>query len=230
MCGSNNQQQQISDAQQQMYQNLNSNYQTTFAQQQDILKAMNAEFLPIMQAGPVQEGMTDAQKQAINNQGYGNINTQLEQAQRATAQQLAARGGGNTLLPSSVGQNLLSANTNAAALARANLANQTTAQSYALGRQNWTAATGALAGVSQMTNPLGYAGASTGAGSAASTSAYQIAQASNSVWNGAIGALGSLGGAALGNWGALFPKGAGGGGGSSIVAPTGGFDPSSMYA
>jgi hypothetical protein len=208
MCGANDQQKEIGDQQQQMYKTLNDNYQKTFGQTQDILNALNAEFMPIMQQGPMQEGMTPEQKVAINAPQFQSINDNYAQAQRATAQLLAARGGGNTLLPSSVDANLLAQNAMASAKQRANVESNTLNQSYTLGRQNWTAATGVLSNVAQLTNPLGYAGASTSAGGAAATTANQIAQANNSVWNGAIGALGSLGGAALGNWGAIFPKGA----------------------
>lgn len=210
MCGSTGEQQAISFAQQQMYTNLNNNYATTFGQQQDILKAMTDAFTPIFQAGPNQQGMTQAQQDTLNQAQYQTINQQYAQAQRATAQQLAARGGGNALLPSSTTANALAAGTNMAAQNRAAVASNTVNQSYALGRQNWTAATSALSCIAGMTNPLGYAGASTGAGSAAATTANQMAQQSNSIWTGAMGALGSLGSAALGNWGALFPKAASG--------------------
>ena len=111
MCGSNSQQKQISDAQQQMYTNLNNNYATTFGQQQDILKAINAEFLPIMQAGPVQQGMTQANQDAINHSAIcadhqSAIRSRRRERPRSNS---PPRGGGNALLPSSTTANALAA-------------------------------------------------------------------------------------------------------------------------
>jgi len=234
MCGATDTQKEIGDEQQKMYKNLNDHFAETFAQSQDILKALNDSFMPIMQAGPMQEGYTDAQKTAINAPQLQTVNDEYAKAQRATAQLLAARGGGNTLLPSSVDANLLARNTLEAAKQRTGIQSNTLNQSYALGRQNWQAATGVLTNTAQITSPLGYAGASTNAGSAAANTANQIAMANNSVWNSAIGALGSVGGAALGNWGALIPKPPAGGGngpsgGSGIYAPPAGSEAPSQY-
>lgn len=199
MCGSTGQQQQISDAQQQMYNTLNQSYQTAFGQSQAITSALTAQFLPILQAGPSQTGFSQAQLNNMNTQATQGVATNYAQAQKATAQALAAQGGGNTLLPNSVSANLLAQNTNAAAALRSNLQSQIMQQNYAQGYQNWTGAASALSNTAGLLNPNAYASSSTGAGTAAANTANQIAQQSNSVWNAAIGALGSIGGAALGN-------------------------------
>jgi hypothetical protein len=199
MCGSTSGQQQISDSQQQMYQTLNQNYATTFGQDQAITSALTAQFQPILAAGPNQQGFSPGETQALNTGATENIAQNYAQAQKATAQQLAARGGGNTLLPSSVSANILAQGTNAAAAQRASAQNTIQQASYAQGYQNWQQAAGVLSNTAGLINPLGYAGASTGAGTAAANTANQIAQQQNSIWNAAIGALGSVGGAALGN-------------------------------
>jgi hypothetical protein len=219
MCGSSGQQQQISDSQQQMYQTLNQNYATTFGQDQAITSALTAQFQPILAAGPNQQGFSPGETQTLNTAATENIAQNYAQAQKATAQQLAARGGGNTLLPSSVSANILAQGTNSAAAQRASAQNTIQQASYAQGYKNWNQAASVLSNTAGLINPLGYAGASTGAGTAAATTANQIASQQNSIWNAAIGALGSVGGAALGNWSNIFPKTPAAPGSPNLMAP-----------
>lgn len=203
MCGSNSQQQQISDAQQQMYQTLNQSYQTAFGQSQAITNALTAQFQPILAAGPGQQGFSAGESQALNTQASEGVAQNYAAAQKATAQILAARGGGNTTLPDSISANLVAQNANQAAQQRAQAQNTILQANYAQGYQNWNQAANVLNSTAGLLNPNAYASSSTGAGSAAATTANQIAMANNSVWNAAIGALGSVGGAALGNVGSL---------------------------
>jgi hypothetical protein len=200
MCGANQQQQQISDAQQQMYNTLTASYQTAFGQSQAITSALTAQFMPIMQAGPSQTGYSQAELNALNTQATQSVATNYAQAQRATAQALAAQGGGNTLLPNSISANLLAQNTNAAAAQRTSLQNTITQNNYAQGYQNWNTAASVLNNTAGLLNPNAYASSATSAGTSAANTANQIAQQNNSIWNAAIGALGSVGGAALGGY------------------------------
>jgi hypothetical protein len=202
MCGSNNDQSQIEASQQAFYKTLNDNYTTMFGQQQAVLSALTSTFQPILQAGPLQAGYSPTQATALNTQSSETVASQYAAAQKATAQILAARGGDSTL-PSSVNANILAQNTNQYAAQRAQALNQNTVNNYQMGYSNWQNAAGVLSNVANLQNPNAYAGQATGAGSAAGTTANQIAQQSNSVWNAAIGALGSIGGAALGNFGGL---------------------------
>lgn len=199
MCGPSQQEKDISASQQKMYDTLSSNYQSTFGQQQAITKSLTDMFTPILQAGPSQTGFSDSQTNAMRTQAAENVGTDYANAQKATANILAARGGGNTLLPDSTSANILAQNANQYARANATAQTDITRQNYAQGYQNWQAASGVLGNTAGIINPLGYAGQSTGAGSAASTSAQAMAAQSNSIWNSAIGALGGIGGAALGN-------------------------------
>jgi hypothetical protein len=208
MCGASQQQKDISNAQQQMYQTLNQNYATTFGQDQAITGALTAAFTPILQAGPSQTGFSPAEDTAMRTQNTEAVTANYAQSQKAAAAALAGQGGGNMPQASSVNANILAANANAAAQARSQGELGITKLNYAQGYSNWQAATQALSTTAGLINPLGYAGASTGAGSAAATSANQISAANLSPWTSAIGALGSLGGAALGNWQNLFPKAA----------------------
>jgi hypothetical protein len=197
MCGSTGQQQQISDAQQQMYTTLTNAYNTTFGQDQAITSALTAQFQPILAAGPSQTGFSTGESTSLNTSAAENIAQNYAAAQKATAQVLAARGGGNTMLPSSVSANLLAQNTNLAAQQRSQAQNTIQQANYAQGYQNWQQAANVLGSTASLINPLGYASSATGAGTAAATTANQIASQQNSVWNAAIGALGGVAGSAL---------------------------------
>jgi hypothetical protein len=111
---------------------------------------------------------------------------------------LAAKGGGNTFLPSSTTANILAGNANAAAATRAQGSNQINLANYAQGYQNWNTAASVLGSTAGLLNPTGFAGATTGAGTSAMNSATQLAQSSFAPWGAALGALGSVGGLAAG--------------------------------
>jgi hypothetical protein len=197
-----------------MYTTLNNNYSTAFGQDQAITGALTAAFTPILAAGPNQTGMSPSQLNALETQNTESTAQNYKQAQTATAQTIAAEGGGNTLIPSSTSANAAALNANAAAQQRSQGDLNITNEDYALGRQNWTTAASALGNLSNTLNPNAYASSATSGGTAAANSANQIALQSNSVWNAAIGALGSLGGAAItsgfGGGGSSLPSGYGG--------------------
>jgi hypothetical protein len=196
MCGATDQQKEITDEQQQFYQNLTQQYSTIFGENQAITGALTSAFTPILQAGPSQTGFSPAEDTALQTQNTEGVATNYAAAQKATADILAARGGGNTLLPSSVDSTLLAQNANQAAAQRASGANTIEQANYAQGYQNWNTAASILGSTAGLLNPTAYSGAATGAGTAAGTSAYQVAEAANSPWNAAFGALGSVAGLA----------------------------------
>ena len=202
MCGSNQNQQDITDEQQAFYKTLNDQYNTVFGQNQAITGALTSIFTPILQAGPGQQGFSAAQDTAMRTQNTENVATDYAQAQRATAQVLAAKGGGNTFLPSSTTANILAGNANAAAATRAQGENQITQQNYQQGYQNWQTAANVLGSTAGLLNPTGYAGVANTAGQNASTSATALATSQFAPWGAAIGALGSVAGAAAGGYAA----------------------------
>lgn len=197
MCGATQQQQQISDEQQQFYQKLSQEYDTIFGQNQAITQALTSAFMPILQAGPSQTGFSQSQDTALRTQNTETVATDYAQAQRATAQILAAKGGGNTMLPSSVTSNILAQNANAAAATRAQGENAITQANYQQGYQNWNTAANVLGSTANLINPNSYSGSATDAGKAAGTTANQIAEANFAPWGAAAGALGAIGGAAV---------------------------------
>ncbi len=200
MCGATDQQKQVSTEEQDFYKNLTQQYGTVFGQSQEITGALTKAFMPILQAGPSQAGFSPEQLAAERTANTEAVGQSYAQAQKATAQILAARGGGNTLLPSSVDANILARNTNEAARQRAMGENTITQANYAQGYQNWQTAAGVLGSTAGLVDPNRFASTTTGAGNAAMGSATDIANASNSPWNAAFGALGAIGGAATGGY------------------------------
>jgi hypothetical protein len=197
MCGATQQQKDITDEQQAFYQKLSDQYSTIFAQNQGITSALTSAFMPILTAGPSQTGFSPSQENAMRTQNTETVGTDYAQAQRATAQILAAKGGGNTMLPSSVTSNILAANTNAAAAQRAQGENTITQANYAQGYQNWNTAANVLGSTANLINPNNYASSATTAGNSASTSANNVAASSFAPWGAAFGALGAVGGQAV---------------------------------
>ena len=202
MCGATQQQKDITDEQQAFFKQLTEQYATVFGQNQAITGALTSAFTPILDAGPSQTGFSDSQRTAMETQNTENVATNYAQAQKATAQILAARGGGNTLMPSSVDANLLAQNTVAAANQRTAGQNTITQANYAQGYQNWNTAANVLGSTAGLLNPTGYAGQATGAGQQASSSATAVANSQFAPWGAAFGALGAVGGAAASGYAA----------------------------
>lgn len=206
MCGPSGQQTQITDEQQEFFKNLTQQYSTIFGENQGIVSSLTSAFTPILEAGPSQTGYSPSEANALNTQATEKTATDYAQAQRATAQMLAGRGGGvntlggggtgSNLLPSSVNANILANNANAAATERATLQNQNLVGNYQQGYQNWNTAATVLGNTAGLVNPTQYAGQVTGAGQQAAGSAEAMAQEQYAPWGAAIGALGSVGGLA----------------------------------
>jgi hypothetical protein len=198
MCGTSEEQKDISADQTAFYKNLSDQYSTIFGQNQAIVGALTSQFLPILQAGPSQTGFSQGQENALRTQNIENVATDYAQAQRATAQILAARGGGNTLLPSSVDANLIAQNAAAAAAQRSAGDLGITNANYAQGYQNWNTAANVLGSTAQLINPNSYASSATTAGNSAYDSAYKNAQTAFQPWGAAFSVLGSAAGMAAG--------------------------------
>jgi hypothetical protein len=193
MCGPSAGQSAVSNEQQSFYSQLSQNYSTEFAGQQGILSSLTSAFSPILAAGPNQQGFSPAENAALNTQAMNQSSANYKNAATATQSAEAGRGGGNAYLPSGVNSEI---NQQVASGAASNLSQEElgiTQANYAQGRQNFNTAAGALSGVANMENPQGGAGAATGAGNSAFSSATTEYNQGNA-WMGMVG--GALGGAA----------------------------------
>jgi hypothetical protein len=219
---------------------LTANYDTAFTNQSAILGSIHNALDPIVQAGINQFGFSKAEETALRTQASEGTAQTYAQAKKALSEQLAARGGGNTLLPSGAEESIQADLAGRAAESESGKQLGVTEAGYEQGRQNFLAATSGDLSTAQAYNPLGYASAATQASKGTfdiATSLYNQKRAA-SPWGtigglvgGAAGAfLGGPGGAALGgkfgswlggssnNNGGTPPFVGGGGGGDPLAA------------
>ena len=133
----------------------------------------------------------------MNAQAVEGTAANYKQAATAVNEHLAAEGGGTNPLPSGGQEQLQQEVANSAAANESNQETQIQEANYAEGARQYGAAASGLEGIATGTDPLGYENAATASGSAAANTANQIAQEDNSWVNAAIGAAGTIAGAAL---------------------------------
>jgi hypothetical protein len=205
MCGPTSAQTQLQQEQADFYQEAQQQQQQVYGEDQQILKTMTGIYEPILAAGPSQTGFSQQEETALNTQATEGVSTNYAQAAKASAENEASLGGGNTYLPSGVAEQTQAEIAAAAAGQRSTEQAQITEANYAQGYNEWQNAAEGLATVGGELSPVGYSGAATGAGNAASTTANEIAQEDNSWVNAAIGAGTSIAGGVIGeNPGGIF--------------------------
>lgn len=193
--GASAEQKSLAAQQNAFYSTLQSQQSQQFANQNALFSSIRAVYDPIFNAGPNQFGFSKEEETALRSQASEGTAANYRQAESATSQALAARGGGNSFLPSGAEADIHARVAGAAAAQESGQQLGITKEGYETGRQNFQRASDAEMGVAAGYNPLGYAGAATNAGKAAFDSATEIqkANAAGSPW-GAIGGL--LGGVA----------------------------------
>jgi hypothetical protein len=207
---------------------LTASFAKNFGAQSDILSNLTNVLTPIAQAGPDQQGFGTQELAALNTQANQGIGQNYNKAAQALQGNLAARGGGNEVLPTGAEASLKGELASSAANQMSNAGLAITNANYAQGRQNWQAATSQLENVGQMENPLGFAGAASGATQAGysmqSANSNMAAQQFGEIAGGISGLVGAGMGIATG-----MPGLGGGGGtpGGPVWNPTGG--PSTEY-
>jgi hypothetical protein len=180
------------------YQELSSAYQSEFKQYSGILNSLHDAWTPVLNGGINQQGFSPSELAVLNGNAINSTAANYKAASAAVGDQLAARGGGNSFLPSGTTAQIDASIATKAAQQLSTEQNQITLANYAQGRQNFQAASGALSGVAQLDNPTGFAGAASGVGDQAFKMATQINAENNSWKNDLIGAVTGLGEAALG--------------------------------
>lgn len=201
------------------YKTLTADYGTQFKSQSNILASLQQAFEPILQAGPGQYGFTTAEDTSLRTSAADTIARNFSGAQTALNDTLAARGGGNTFLPSGADAQLQAGLEGSEAAAQSTASNQITQAGFNQGNQNFLSAAGILGGTAQQYNPLGYAGANTNAGNSAFGSATTLYN-QGTAWQGALGGiLGGAAGAFLGNPALGGILGSGGGTPGNVQTP-----------
>lgn len=198
MCGATSAQDQIQQEQMQQYQQMQEMTAQEFAAQQAIYGPMAAKFESIFNAGPNQKGFSDAETNDLNASAVEGTASNYKQAAKAVNENIAAQGGAPGMSNGASAQLRSEVATSAAAM-ESNEETQIKQADYNQGYSEWQAAGEGLLSIAAGDNPLGYANATTGAGSAASNTANEIAQENNSWLNAVIGAAGDIGGGLMGN-------------------------------
>jgi hypothetical protein len=198
MCGSaSSNQSNLAGQSGKFYSELSGAYNEAFADHESILNQMHDAWAPIFNAGIDQAGWSATEAAAINTRTVDENAAAYSHAANATAEVLAARGGGSEYLPSGVDSAIQADVAEKAAGALSAEENQNTIENYKQGRQNFVAAAGALSGVANEENPLDTAKVALGANDQAFRQATQINAENNSWKNDLTGALTGLAGSAL---------------------------------
>lgn len=195
MCGSTGAQDTIQQEQINEYQKMQQMTADMYSKQQAIYAPMEASFKSIFDKGPGQEGFSDAQKNDLNASVVEGTAENSAAAERAVNEQIAAEGG-DSVLPSGGDIQLQGEARQGLANEQSREETQVKEADYNQGYEEWQQAGSGLMAIAAGDNPLGYANATTGSGTAASNTADQIAQEQNSWINAAIGAAGE----AAGGW------------------------------
>lgn len=189
-------QDQIGQEQVEAYQQAQTLTAQQYSDQQSIYAPMTAQFQSIFNRGPNQEGFSDAQMQDLNATAVEGTATNYSSAAKAVNEQEASLGGGDIPLTSGGQLQQKEQVAESAAQEESSEESQIKEADYTQGNAEWQAAGSGLETIAAGENPLGYEGAATSAGTAASTTAQQIAQEQNSWETAAMGAVG----VAAGGW------------------------------
>lgn len=205
MCGPTGEQKALEAKQAAFYDTMTKHYEDVYGKQSAILGELTKVLQPIVDKGPSQRGFSDAEHTALETTAKESTANNFAQAETALNENIAARGGSD-FLPSGADLQLKEGlvATGAAAQSQQELGIETA--DWEQGRSNWQAATGALGGVANQFNPNGTASVANESGSAAGTTANQIAEASNSMWGSVIGGLSGIAGSAVGGWAGKVKK------------------------
>lgn len=192
MCGATSAQHTLQDEQMQFYQQAMEMTQKQYANQQAIWAPMAKQFQSIFDLGPNHKGFSDEEEANLTSQAVTGTADNYKQASQAVGEALAAEGG-----PAGSGNG---SHDQIRASIASSAARQESQQelgikeaSYQQGFKEWLAAGEGLNSIAAGENPTGFENAATSSGSAASTTANDIAQADNSWINAAIGAAGAIG-------------------------------------
>lgn len=196
MCGATAAQNQLQQEQLDAYTQLQTLTAKQYQNQQEIYAPMAAQFTSLLSKGPNAEGFSAPEKQALDAQATEGTAENYQHAAQATNESLATEGGGASPLTTGGEAQMKAQVAQSSAREQSQEESQIESADYTQGYDEWKDAGAGLETIASGENPLGYAGAATSSGSAAGTTAENIANEQNSWINAAIGA----GGAVLGGW------------------------------
>jgi hypothetical protein len=198
MSGPTAQQTELGDAQLQAYQQAAQLTQEQYTNQQAIFAPLVSQFQSIYAKGPGQQGFSPEENEELNATAEEGTAENYGDAARAVGESEAAEGGGTNPLPTGASSAIQSNIATSAAKEESQQESQIESADYSQGYNEWENAGQGLETIASGENPLGYESNETSSGSAASTTAGQIASEDDSWLNATIGAVGSAAGMASG--------------------------------
>jgi hypothetical protein len=206
-CGPSGQQETLAAGGASLSSLLAANYQQNFGAQSKVLSDLNNAYSPIVAAGPDQQGFGPQELAALHTQAGEGVGANYAKASQALNNTLAARGGGNEVLPTGSEAQLRATLASSAANQLSNEELGITRANFATGRQNWEKATAGLDALSRDYNPTAFGELATGANREAFNEASKIQDMKNQKEASIAGGITSVLGSAL-----TFGAGALGGG------------------
>lgn len=192
MCGPSSEEKSVMGMQLSFANTLMANYNIAFGQQQSILSALRSVYQPIFNAGPNQQGFSDAERTTLNAEAKEDMAQNYGFAKKAVSESIAARGGGDAFLPSGGDEQLREEMASSAAGELSKEQQDIVMEDYATGRQQWEEAGRMLSGEAAMENPTGAASVADTESANASKTANDITQAENSWMAPVAGILGGV--------------------------------------
>lgn len=192
MCGPTAQQTELGDEQIRAYQQAQQLTAQQYQNQQAIYAPMVQQFQSILDRGPGQAGFSPEEKSALDAETVEGTAENYRNASAAVGESLAAEGGGVAPTPTGSQQAIQAAVATSAAQEESKEQTGVETADYDQGYQEWLQAGQGLQSIAAGENPLGYEGAETGSGSAASSTEKDIAGEENSWVSAAIGAAGDI--------------------------------------
>ena len=173
-------------------QEYNDQQAQVFKENQALYATVSSVLQPILNAGPSQEGFSDAEKDNLNATAVEGTAENYAGAARAVNEQLAGEGGGMGL-PTGQATQLKEETALSAAELESKQESEIKEQDYATGRQNFQNAEQGELEIAAGENPTAYSGAAVNSENAAGSEANAIASEDTSWENALIGAAGAVG-------------------------------------
>lgn len=194
MCGATSAQKDLQAKQAAFYDQATKHAEVTFGEDQAILKNLTDVYAPILAKGPNQQGFSAEERQNLNTQATEGTGRNYAKAAKAVGENIAAAGGGNVPgIENGADIQRKQEVANSAAEEESKEQSSIVSADWAAGKANFDEASNAMLATSGQLNPTGYSNAATESGNAASKTANDVALASNSWVNAALGAAGAVG-------------------------------------
>lgn len=218
MCGPTADEKSLQASESNLATTLQSNFNTQFANQSDVLSQLNNTLKPTIAAGPSQTGWSAPEAAAVNTNILDTTAANYKNAARGVNAQLAGRGAGGVAgVPGSVGsgsglasgvdQQIRATIASQGAQQLSTEQNQALQANYAQGNANYQKAVGGANALAGLYNPAGYASEASSANGSAFGQANTIQQQQNQLAKDIAGGATALAGDVFGGIGNLDSTG-----------------------